>query len=114
MNGGATPIAETVQRGRTTLTGRALHGLAVGIVAGASGAEPREISLRWDDANGGLHATVTLPLVLRDATGGTLEEQGAALRMSLVAGMAERAGRHVDGVDLRFSGVRRGNTRRVR
>lgn len=106
--------AEPEPRGRTTITGRALRHLAVGIVASASGAGPNEVAVRWEDANGGLHASVTLPLVMGDAVARTLEEQGADLRMSLVTGMAERAGRRVDGVDLRFSGVRRGHTRRVR
>ncbi|WP_251448051.1 hypothetical protein [Microbacterium sp. USTB-Y] len=114
MSAGAASAPAPVQRGRTILTARALHRLGVGIVADASGADPREIALRWTDANGGLHAAVTLPLAVRDERGRTLEERGAELRSSLVGGMRERAGRRVNGVDLRFSGVRREKTRRVR
>jgi len=114
MSAAAAHAVGPALRGRTTLTARALHRLAVGIVASASGADPREVALRWDDADGGLHATVTLPLRMGTAAGQTLQEQGASVRTSLVTGMAERAGRRVDGVDLRFTGVRREDTRRVR
>ncbi|OZB80869.1 hypothetical protein [Microbacterium sp. 13-71-7] len=118
MSAVAAPTAAPALPGRTTVTARALHRLGVGIVASASGADPREVALRWDDANGGLHATVTLPLPLPlrpgIAAGRTIEEQGADLRASLVTGMAERAGRSVSRVDLRFAGVRREETRRVR
>jgi len=114
MSAVAAPTAAPALPGRTTVTARALHRLGVGIVAGASGADPREVALRWDDTNGGLHATVTLPLRPGIAAGRTIEEQGADLRASLVTGMAERAGRSVSRVDLRFAGVRREETRRVR
>lgn len=107
-------MTEPALRGRTTITARALRRLAVGLVASASGAHPREVALHWDDARGGLHATVTLPLRMGDAVERTLEEQGADVRASLVTGMADQAGRRVDSVDLRFSGVRREDTRRVR
>jgi hypothetical protein len=114
MNGDAVQVAGATLRGRTILTARALRHLAVRIVASASGTDPRDIALRWDDAGGGLHATVTLPLRMGSAVERTLEVQGAEVRASLVAGMAEQAGRRVDGVDLRYAGVRREDTRRVR
>ena len=114
MSAGVAAAPELVQRGRTAFATRALQRLGVGIVADASGADPREIVLRWTDANGGLHAALTLPLTVHDERGRTLEEQGAELRSALVGGMRERAGRRVDGVDLRFSGIRREKKRRVR
>lgn len=114
MRAAVAHTAGSALRGRTTLTARALHRLAVGIVTSASGADPREVTLRWDDADGGLHATVTLPLRVENAAGRTLQEQGASVRTSLVTGMAERAGRRVDAVDLRFAGIHREDERRVR
>jgi len=114
MSTAAAHAAAPALPGRTTVTARALHRLGVGIVASASGTDPRDVALRWVDAAGGLHATVTLPLRMGTAAGSTLQEQGASVRTSLVTGMAQRAGRRVDGVDLRFAGVRREDTRRVR
>ncbi|VXB78229.1 conserved hypothetical protein [Microbacterium sp. 8M] len=115
MTAEATAPAEPVaQRGRTILTGQALRHLAVALVAEASGAPAREISVRWTDDRGGLHAAVSVPLMLGDAAERTLADRGADLRSALMAGMAERAGRRVGGVDLRYTGVRRIQSRRVR
>jgi hypothetical protein len=114
MSAGAAADAGSAQRGRTTLTAQALRRLATGLVADASGASAREVAVRWEDARGGLHAAVTLPFVQGHAPERTLAEQGAELRAALTGGMADLAGRRVEGVDLRYSGVRRVERRRVR
>lgn len=111
---GTAPAGPVARRGRTILTGQALRHLAVAVVAEASGAPAREISVRWTDDRGGLRAAVSVPLVLGDPAERTLDDRGAELRSALTTGMAERAGRRVDGVDLRYAGVRRIESRRVR
>lgn len=99
--------------GRTTLTGTALHRLALGVVRDAARVPARDVSVSLSDDAGRLHATVTVPVVLGARRDDSLIARGAALREAVMRGMAAFAERDVSSVDIRFSGVREAPERRV-
>ena len=112
-----TPEGEVVVRsdgtpGRTTITARALNRLAVGIARDASEADARDVTLDLTDDGGALRASVTVPVV-DPAGSASLSERAAHVREELVGRMRELSGRTVGAVDVRYSGVRTGQTRRV-
>lgn len=100
--------------GRTMLAGRALQRLAVGIVRDNARVPAADVSLSLSDDRGMLKAEVTLPVALGTGAGQSLVERAAALREAVTEGMASLAGRSVAAVDVRFSGVRETQERRVR
>lgn len=99
--------------GRTTLTGTALHRVALGIVRDAARVPGRDVSVSLSDDAGRLRAAVMVPVSLGARRGDSLIARGTALREAVVRGMAAFAERDVSAVDIRFSGVREVPERRV-
>lgn len=100
--------------GTTRIRAQALEHLAVGLVQDAAQAAHREISVRLADVGGALRVSVTVPVVVDANTAGSIVDRGTQLRRRVIEGMRDLAGRRVDVVDVRYSGVRRAETRRVR
>ncbi|RPF20886.1 hypothetical protein [Myceligenerans xiligouense] len=100
--------------GTTTIAARALEHLATRLVQDAAHAARRDVSVRLADAGGGMRVSVTVPVVLGAHTTGSIAERGSGLRRSVIEGMRVLAGRSVTTVDVRYSGVRRNDARRVR
>jgi hypothetical protein len=112
------PVAvEPVVPGTTRITARALERLAVGLARDAAHVPSRDVSVRLSDARGGLAVAVTVPVVLGGAgprTGQSIEDRGTRLRRQVIDGMRDLAGRTVNTVDIRYSGVRRTKQGRTR
>ncbi|KJQ55118.1 hypothetical protein [Microbacterium sp. SA39] len=106
------PIAVVV--GTTTFTGRALQRLATGIAGDAARVSARDVSARLSDERGALRVSLTVPVALSAERGGTIVDDGDALRRTVIERMRELCGRTVAVVDIRYSGVRRLAERRVR
>ena len=106
--------ARNVVSGTTTITGRALTRLAVGIARDAAKVSARDVSVSLSDEWGALRISVTVPVAIAAESGTTIVEGGDALRRGLINGMRELSGRTVAAVDIRYSGVRRTTERRVR
>lgn len=98
---------EPAHAGRTVLTGRALHHLAIALVQDTARVPAKNVSVTLSDERGMLRAAVVLPAVFRPgpAQGESLVERGAALRNAVINGMRTLAGRQVATVDVRFLGV---------
>ncbi|MDR7384970.1 hypothetical protein [Promicromonospora iranensis] len=107
-------VPEATVPGRTRISARALEHLAVRLVGDAAQVAHREISVRLADAGGALRLSVTVPVALGGGAAGSIPDRGERVRRRLVEGMRDLAGRRVDVVDLRYSGVRRVVGRRVR
>ncbi|RLP82304.1 hypothetical protein D9V34_10975 [Mycetocola lacteus] len=108
--------ADTGERnliGRTTVTGRALQHLAVGLVRDAARVTAQDVSVSFSDEAGALKATVTVPVALGQRPGDTLITRAEALREAVIRGLESLAGRTVSVVDIRYSGVREVRERRV-
>lgn len=95
------------------MTGQALQHLAVGLVRDAARIPARDLSVSLSDDGGLLKASVTVPVALGARSGKSFIERGAAMREAVVHGMDVFADRHVASVDIRFSGVREPQERRV-
>lgn len=113
-----TPEEEIVVRpqgvpGRTTITPRALNRLAVGIVRDASQVGTNEVSLDLTDVAGALRASVTVPVALDHDDVTPLGERASNARNEIVARMQELSGRTLTAVDVRYSGVRAAQEKRV-
>lgn len=100
--------------GTTTITGRALQRLAVGIARDTAQVPVRDVSVTLADERGALRISVTIPVALAAGRGTTIAEDGDEMRRRLIDRMDELAGRTVGSVDVRYSGVRRMTKRRVR
>lgn len=100
--------------GRTTITARALDRLATGIASDAARVPARDVSLTLADERGALRATVTVPVSIRLGDTATLTQRADEVRRAVIDGMHDLTGRKVASVDVRYSGVRRDNERRVR
>ncbi|MFK3676477.1 hypothetical protein ACI2IP_02015 [Microbacterium sp. NPDC090218] len=98
--------------GTTTITGRALQRLAVGIARDAARVSSRDVGVQLSDRRGALRISVTVPVA--EGRGGNLVDSGEDLRQALIEGMRELAGREVGTVDIRYSGVRKSTEKRVR
>lgn len=107
--GVGTPVA-----GATTVTARALERVVVAIVAETARVAPRDVAVRLSDERGALRIAVTLPVALVPGEEATIPDRGDGLRRRLIERMQDIAGRAVGVVDVRFSGVRRIESRRVR
>ncbi|RLP72762.1 hypothetical protein D9V32_15050 [Mycetocola tolaasinivorans] len=108
--------AETGERsltGRTTVTGRALQHLAIGVVRDAARVSAQDITVTLSDDAGNLRAAVTVPVALGSHPGETLIIRGEALRDAVIRGLETLAGRTVSTVDIRYSGIREVRERRV-
>jgi hypothetical protein len=99
--------------GRTTVSARALQHLATGLARDAARVPRRDVTVVLADAQGRLRVSVTVPVALAAGSGRTLVESGEELRRGVIEGMHELAGRAVGIVDVRYSGVRRIDERRV-
>lgn len=98
--------------GTTTFTARALQRVAVGVVRDAARVAVRDIAVQLSDQRGALRVSVTVPV---DAgRGANLVDRGEELRRRVIEGMRDLADREVGTVDIRYSGVRRSNEKRVR
>ncbi|MFI6428273.1 hypothetical protein [Promicromonospora sp. NPDC050880] len=111
MTGEAQDVPVRDVPGRTRISARALEHLAVGLVRDAAHAAQREVVVRLADAGGVLKVTVTVPVTVAPHLTGSIADRGAALRQHVIDGMRDLAGRRVDVVDVRYSGVRRTGTR---
>jgi hypothetical protein len=109
-----TTVPGTTVPGTTRITARALEHLAVRLVGDAAQVAHREISVRLADAGGALKLSVTVPVAIGGGAAGSIPDRGERVRRRLVEGMRDLAGRQVDVVDLRYSGVRWVVGRRVR
>jgi len=103
--------AEDVRRGRTTLSARALQRVTTGVAKDAARLSADDVTVSLSDDSGGLRVVVALPVV---AAASTITEQGDQLRAGIIQGIADLAGRRVSAVDIRFTGVKRPDHRRVR
>lgn len=108
MNGEDRVVSETASiPGRTVLTGRALHRLAVALVR-ENARVPSvsvSVSVSLSDRAGRLAASVVVPVAMEAGMPDTLIERGSALRTALAEGMRALAERDVASVDVRFAGV---------
>ena len=103
----------TTVPGTTRISARALERLAVCLVHDAADVAHQEIAVRLADAGGALKVSVTVPVLVGVRSAGSIADRAARLRRHVIDGMRDLAGRQVDVVDLRYSGVRRGAARRV-
>lgn len=99
--------------GRTVLTGRALHRLAVALVREHARVPSATVSVSLSDRAGRLAASVVVPVAMEAGMPDTLIERGSALRTALTEGMRALAERDVASVDVRFAGVRDARKGRV-
>lgn len=104
--------AEGVQRGRTTVSARALQHLATAVAKDAARVPARNVSVSLSDDEGALRIAVVTPVELTSPAL-TIPQQSERLRDGLVEGLSALAGRTVGSVDVRFSGVHRNTQRRV-
>lgn len=100
--------------GTTTIALRALEHLAACLVREAARVPRRDVSVRLADAGGGLKILVGIPVTVSASSAESIVERTDDLRRHVVSGMRELAGREVRVVDVRWSGVRRIDERRVR
>lgn len=107
----AADAVEGVVVGTTTFTARALQRLVVGIAHDIARVPARDVAVQLSDRRGALRITVTVPVAT--GRGGNVLDSGEELRRGLIEGMRELAGRAVDTVDVRYSGVRRISEKRV-
>lgn len=106
MNGEDRVVSETALiPGRTVLTGRALHRLAVALVRENARVPSVSVSVSLSDRAGRLAASVVVPVAMEAGMPDTLIERGSALRTALAEGMRALAERDVASVDVRFAGV---------
>lgn len=98
--------ADDVQRGRTTVSARALQHLATAVAKDAARVPARDVSVSLSDDEGALRVTVVAPVELTTPAL-TIPEQSERLRDGLIDGLRSLAGRSVGSVDVRFSGVHR-------
>ena len=101
-----------LHRGRTMLSARALHRLAVGAVKDASRVRSSDVSVSLSDDAGALRVSVVVPAVIATPTI-PIPDQSARVRAGVVAGLNDLAGRRVGAVDVRFAGVHRTEEGRV-
>lgn len=74
----------------------------------------KTISISLSDNGGKLRADVEIPVVLDDTGNGkTLPEQGQELRNALIEGAETLAGRSMNSVRVRYTGVEQTVRRRV-
>lgn len=107
MNGEVPAAAEAASTpGRTVLTGRALHRLAVALVHEHARVPSSAVSVALSDRSGRLAASVVVPVAVGADLPETLSGRGSALRAALTEGMRSLADRDVASVDVRFAGVR--------
>lgn len=99
--------------GRTTISARALQHLATGLARDAARVPRRDVAVVLSDERGRLRVSVTVPVALADDRGRSVLQGADAVRLRVVDGMRELAGRTVGTVDVRYSGVRRISERRV-
>lgn len=111
MTGNERPGAEVP--GRTTISSRALHRMAVGLVADEGHVAGRDVVVSLGDEAGSLAVSITLPAVVGGIENTSLVERGAGLRAAVTRGMDALAARRVGSVSVRFEGVRRQRKRRV-
>jgi len=105
--------AATAVAGATAVESRALHRLALGTARDAAGVELDDVSVALGDRRGDLRVTVAVPVTLTGTDDAALAERGEALRTALVRRLGELASRRVGAVEVRFTGVRRQQERRV-
>lgn len=104
-------MGEVAISGRTTVTGKALQRLVVGLVRDAAHVPARDVSVSLSDALGHLKAAVIVPVAV--GLPGSLVDRGSAVRRAVIEGVESLAGRSVASVGVRFSGVREAPERRV-
>ncbi len=102
--------------GRTTIRPVAIRRIAEAVAAEVAGVPASAVRAELADARGVLTVRVTTPVALEASTGarGTLVERAAALVETVASRLDALTGRSVGRVDVRFSGVRHAEERRVR
>ncbi|WP_431867021.1 hypothetical protein [Microbacterium paraoxydans] len=103
----------TTVAGATVVEARALHRLAVGIVRDVVRVGAGDVSVQLADRRGDLRVSVEVPVVRGRRGADTVGARADAVRDAVVGGMRDLAARRVGAVDVRFTGVRREDGRRV-
>ena len=95
--------------GRTTITARALHRLAIGVVSDAAGVRIDRVRVELEDQRGSLRVSVTVPVLLGRSD--DLVQRGSGIRRRVISSLEDLAGRRATAVDVRFSGIERTDRR---
>jgi len=105
--------APVLPAGRTSIRSRALQRIATAAAAESADVPPQAVQARLGDAGGRLTVSIATPVSLGAGTSGTIVERAAAIADAVSSCLDSLAGRSVERVHVRVSGLQQ-QRRRVR
>lgn len=99
--------------GRTTLSPKALRHLVIGLARDIGRVPADEVVVTVRDDGGELALAVELPFAVEPLQPQTLSDRGQVIRDHVVTGLHELAARTARTVDIRFTALRRTDSKRV-